>query len=523
MAVQRAINTISLDSDRGAVFRIREPDLARLEQHLFQRYPEREWGTFFSFGYRRTPWGLLISYVDGLWPEAGDLDRTTALTTFREQYSRRAFHAARGVDGLAIGVVHSHPRGYATRPSPLDDDMDSHFAQEFNAYGRGAPYCSLIFQRNETAGLTFSGRACDRGRWHSVKTTLAVGTSIRRFESELVTAPQSSLVADRGVECTTERLQQVLGAPSRLRLQASTVAVIGCSGTGSPAVETLVRAGVGNLVLVDPDRLSASNLERLHGSTWSHLQQPVKPFKVEILRELALSINPEVRVTAFVGNVLHENVVDELVRCDAVLGCTDTVHGRVALGDLANLYLVPSLDVGVRMNGSAGRVTEQLIEFNLLAPGLPCPFCGGRVNPDQLAYELMSEHEREARRQAAEAARRRGDDADQYWRGRPRQLHTVGYLTTAAGAIAAGYVEGLLTGTFELPHTGFQFDLGCERFGFVTPPQEHLTGCNCRHHLGWAEQGRAYKNVSIPDHWPRRAMLLPSTSPATSSGPKQLA
>lgn len=520
MVVQRVMSGIALDTDGEAVFRIREPDLARLEQHLFQRYPEREWGTFFRFGYRRTSWGLLICYVDGLWPEAGDLDRSTPLTTFREQYSRRAFHAAQNADGIAIGVAHSHPRGYATRPSPLDDDMDSYFAREFSAYGNGAPYCSLIFQRNETTGLTFSGRAFDRGRWLAVETAFAAGTTIRRFESELVPRRQSSLGVDSGAESTTERLQQVLGEPSRRRLQASTVAVIGCSGTGSPAIETLVRAGVGNLILVDPERLSPSNLERVHGSTWDHLQRPIKPFKAEILRDLALSINPDVRVTPLVGNVLHENVVDELVRCDAVLGCTDTVHGRVALSDLANHYLVTALDVGVRMNGSAGRVTEQLIEFNLLVPGLPCPFCGGRVSPDQLAYELMSEQEREARRQAAEDARRRGDDADQYWRGRPRQLHTVGYLTTAAGALAAGYVEGMLTGTFEPPHAGFQFDVGCERFGFVTPPHEHLAGCNCRNHLGWAQQGRAFKNVSVPEHWPRRAMLLPS---ATTGGAKRLA
>lgn len=344
-----------------------------------------------------------------------------------------------------------------------------------------------------------------------METMLAVGRSVRRFKSEAAVVRRPPTAPRLGVEHTTERLQQVLGAPSSKRLADSTVAVIGCSGTGSPAVETLARAGVGELILVDPDRLSSSNLERVHGSTWRHLAEPIKPFKVDILRELVLSIAPDARVTSLVGNVLHENVVDQIVRCDAILGCTDTTHGRVGLSDLANHYLVPAIDVGVRMNGTAGRVTEQLIEFNLLVPGMPCAFCGGSVNADHLAYELMSELEREERQRQANAARLRGDDADQYWRGRPRQLHTVGYLTTAAGAIAAGYLEGMLTGTFEPPHVGFQFDLGRERFGFVSPPREYLMECSCRRYIGWAEQARPYKNVAVPSHWPQRAMQSASS------------
>lgn len=103
-----------------ALVRIRESDLVQLEKHLFQRYPFREWGTFFRFGYRRTPWGITVCFVDGLWPRAGELNRQTALTTFHEDYSRRAFHESENVDGLAVGVVHSHPTGCLVGPSDLD-------------------------------------------------------------------------------------------------------------------------------------------------------------------------------------------------------------------------------------------------------------------------------------------------------------------------------------------------------------------------------------------------------------------
>lgn len=506
MALRRSVRPLFLEKDgRDAVVRIRTSDLVRVQQHLFRRYPNREWGTFFRFGYRRAPWGVLVCFVDMLLPDPGDLDRSTALTTFREQYSRRAFHLARGADGLGIGVMHSHPAGCHTSPSELDDDMDGYFARELAAYSNGAPYCSLIFQRSQNSGLTFSGRVCDRGSWLPVETMIEVSAQVRRYQSEL--SPREC-AATPATESTTARLQALLGQPSYERLARAVVGIVGCSGTGSPALEVLCRANVGEIVAVDPERLASSNLERLHGSTRDQLDLAESPYKVEIMRDLVHSINPNAKITPIVGNVLQSNVVDHLIRCDALLGCTDTMHGRAALSDLSKHYLLPAIDVGVRMNGADGRITEQLVELCQFAPELPCAFCQGKINSAQLTYELMSDDERAAQELAAEEAARRGADEDQYWRGRPRQFHTVGYLTTAAGALAAGYMEGVLTGTFAPPHPQFQFDIGVERFGVAVSPQSQSRGCTCGSHLGWADQARPYRNIALPDHWPRRAVVL---------------
>lgn len=503
MAAKHLTHTIRLaDGGRRAVVRIRTSDRERLEKHVFQRYPQREWGTFFRFGWTRTPWGVAVNYLDGIWPEAGDLDRQTGMTTFRDQYSRRAFQAAAGRDRLAVGVVHSHPAGYATSPSPLDDDMDEYFGRELAAYSGGAPYCSLILERNDETGLSFSGRVYDRGEWLPAAELLTVGPRLERQTSALLPA-----AADAGRADTTERLQSLMGQASVRRLGGATVGIIGCSGTGSPAVQVLARAGVGGFVLVDPERLSPSNLERMHGSYRRHLDLPELPYKVDLMREMIAEINPAARVTTFIGNVLHENVFHELLRCDILLGCVDSYHGRVALSDLASYHLVPSIDVGVGMNGKDGRLTEQVVDMTRFSPDLPCAFCRERVDAVELAQELMTEEERLHRQTEAERAAERGDDPDQYWRGRPRQLHTVGYLTTAAGAIAAGYAEGWLTGAFGPPHDSFQFDIGRERLGCVAPPQNGKAGCRCGLLLGWGEAARSYRNVALPRHWPARAVL----------------
>lgn len=510
MAVRRELSggLPLIEDARHSLLRIRSSDLSRLEKHVYQRYPRREWGTFFEFGFRRTAWGLALSYVGGFWPRAGDMDRQVGLTRFLDQYSRRAFHHA-SESPLAIGVVHSHPEECGTFPSPTDDDMDSYFAHEFGAYGKGKPYCSLVLQRSPRTGFTFTGRVYDRGEWFPVEKLFKVGETIEVFHSQ---AEVSQAVSTEANDAARARLVSILGLPSAVRLKDSTVGIVGCSGTGSPAAHVLARAGVGNFVLVDPQRFEDSNLERMHGSSWEHIGAAPSPYKVELVAALISSINPNAKITALAGNILHENVFDELLRCDLLLGCTDTQHARAKLGDVAQHYLLPSLDLGVLMEGEHGKVTSQVCDITLYSPDFPCAFCSQRIDGIELSNELTSEEERAKRQLEAKEASERGDDPDQYWRQRPRQLHTVGYLTTMLGALGAGYAEGMLTGAFHPPHSWFQFDIGRERLGVVAPPRRQASDCACGKYLGWADAAAPYRNVTRPDHWPKRAVLLSRTS-----------
>jgi hypothetical protein len=506
MAVRRELSGgLPLVQDtRHSLLRIRSDDLAKLEKHVYQRYPRREWGTFFEFGYLHTSWGLALSYVGGLWPEPGDMDRQVGLTRFLDKYSRRAFHNT-ATSPLAVGVVHSHPEECGTFPSPTDDDMDGYFARELGAYGNGKPYCSLVLQRSSRTGFTFTGRVYDRGEWFPVEKLFNVGETIELFFSQ-AEEPQS--VPTEANEAARARLVSVLGMRSATRLRDATVGMIGCSGTGSPAAHVLARAGVGNFVLVDPQRFDDSNLERMHGSLWEHIGAEPPPYKVDLVAALIRSINPSAKITALAGNILHENALDELLRCDLLLGCTDTQHARAKLSDVAQHYLLPSLDLGVLMEGQNGRVTSQVCDIMIYSPDFACAFCSGRIDGIELSNELMSEEQRIKRQIEAQEAAERGDDPDQYWRQRPRQLHTVGYLTTMLGALGAGYAEGMLTGAFHPPHSWFQFDISRDRLGVVAPPRTRIPECACGKYLGWADAASAYRNVTKPSNWPTRAILL---------------
>lgn len=405
-------------------------------------------------------------------------------------------------------MIHSHPEGSGTLPSSLDDDMDSYYSKHFEDYAPGRPYCSLIFSRSADESFRFTGRVHVDGQWLPVNELLTIGDALGRESA------QNRFLSDNLVgsafysgQSVTARLETLLGNESGGRLRGATVAIIGCSGTGSPAIEVLVRAGVGRFVLVDPQRFAESNLERLHGSTCDDGRAQERPYKVAIMSRMIREINPRAKVIAIVGNLLDELVLDELLRADLILGCTDTQHSRAALGDFAAHYLVPSIDVGVVFEGANGNVHAQVSQFTQFRPDQPCGFCDGMIDSNALAVELMTDEEKKSRRRAAREANAVGVDGAQYWRGDTPQLITVGYLTSTAGSMAAGYAIGWLTGKFSMPHSRFQFDVGAPEFGFVDVERKRVASCSCGLTRGFADQARADRSVSMPAHWPAAFVL----------------
>ncbi len=245
---------------KRCLFRIQETDRKNLERLIFQRYPAREWGTFFRFGFRRTSWGLVACFVSPERPLPGDLDRSSPTTVFRSRYILRAQHIVEDKP-LAVGVIHSHPRNSATFASDTDDDMDAYFAEEFCRYGEGKPYLSVIFSRETDGSFWFTGRVFDQGEWYPVSEFLSVGDQLQREqaqqrESELLAAQDD---ADGRLESLTARLDELLGRVASKRRSTSKVGIVGCSGTGSPAAHVLARSGVQDFVLVDPQRFGPSN------------------------------------------------------------------------------------------------------------------------------------------------------------------------------------------------------------------------------------------------------------------------
>ncbi|HUS34339.1 MAG TPA: ThiF family adenylyltransferase, partial [Verrucomicrobiae bacterium] len=373
------IRTIVKRVDNICLFRISAANREKLEALVFRRYPRREWGTFFQFGYRFTPWGLHVTFVDAIEPGFGELDEQSGIVEFNAAYILRAQLIAEEV-ALGVGVIHSHPEGCGTGASSLDNDMDAYFASEFSTYTSGRPYVSLRVAKSRGGEFRFSGEAWMNGEILPITDILTVGGTLRREYAELNLRSSTP-------STTNARVGELVGEQAPKRMSLASVGVIGCSGLGSPAVHVLTRAGVRKFVLVDPDRFTDSNHERFHASKSSDLGRDA--FKVELLRRMILEISPDSDVIVIRGNVLDDDVLDHLLRCDLVLGCTDTQHSRAAMSDYATHYLLPCLDAAVLMRAKKGALTEQVGEFARYTADEPCAWCLGRINQSMLWYELM--------------------------------------------------------------------------------------------------------------------------------------
>ena len=124
------------------------------------------------------------------------------------------------------------------------------------------------------------------------------------------------------------------------------IGVVGAGGTGSSVAEQLIRLGAGHLLVADPQRLAASNVTRVYGSSVRDAGRP----KVELIARLASSIGFGTQIETVDGAITFESVLKQFRKCDVIFGCTDDQWGRSLLNRLSIYYCIPVLDLGVRID-----------------------------------------------------------------------------------------------------------------------------------------------------------------------------
>lgn len=101
-----------------------------------------------------------------------------------------------------------------------------------------------------------------------------------------------------------QRTELLIGSDNIEKLKNSNVIVFGLGGVGGATVEALVRAGIGNLSIVDFDTVDKTNLNRQIITTQSVIGKP----KVEVAKDRILSINPNINLTIYNEKFLKENI-----------------------------------------------------------------------------------------------------------------------------------------------------------------------------------------------------------------------
>jgi tRNA A37 threonylcarbamoyladenosine dehydratase len=149
------------------------------------------------------------------------------------------------------------------------------------------------------------------------------------------------------------RTELMLGVDKLQQLRKSHVLVAGMGGVGSWAAEFLVRAGIGELSIVDHDRVSVTNRNRQLAATVSTTGQ----MKVEVMKGRLLDINPELIIhvhPVFLKDEATPALLDS-ARYDYVIDAIDTLSPKIFFIKQCierGLPLVSSMGAGNKLDPS---------------------------------------------------------------------------------------------------------------------------------------------------------------------------
>ena len=293
--------------------------------------------------------------------------------TFAPQFLVAVTRRARAT-GRSLAFVHTHPSGFPDF-SMVDDATERgllDFLKERNPEGHG-----------------FSIVLCD-----GIPVTRRFGTEERvsiRSVGDKITTFQDSAYA-LGASNRYDRQIRAFGAEGQSVLRNLSIAIVGLGGTGSVAAQQLGHLGVGRFILVDPDALEDTNLNRVVGTSDASVGQE----KIEISMALIRQINPDAEVEPYKGSAMDPAAIELLKSVNAIFICTDSHVSRAHLSEFSYQYLIPAFDIGVSINARDGVVGAITGRTQMLAPGLPCLTCSNALDPKRIREELMTPEQRAA-------------------------------------------------------------------------------------------------------------------------------
>lgn len=136
-----------------------------------------------------------------------------------------------------------------------------------------------------------------------------------------------------------QRTELLIGPDNIEKLKNSNVIIFGLGGVGGAALESLVRAGIGELTIVDFDTVDITNLNRQIITT----QNSIGKLKVEVAHDRMLSINPDVKINVFAEKFSKENsyIFFENKKYDYIIDAIDLITHKLNLIEYAAKNKVP--------------------------------------------------------------------------------------------------------------------------------------------------------------------------------------
>lgn len=159
------------------------------------------------------------------------------------------------------------------------------------------------------------------------------------------------------------RTEILIGKQGIEKIEKAKVIIYGIGGVGSYTTEALARAGIGNLILVDNDKITLSNINRqIHATT-----KTVGKNKVDIMKKRIEEINPNANVQVYMNKENEENLIN--TECSYVVDAVDTIKTKLKLIEKANEIGVPIISA----MGAGNKLDPTKFEVSDIYKTSECP------------------------------------------------------------------------------------------------------------------------------------------------------
>ena len=162
-----------------------------------------------------------------------------------------------------------------------------------------------------------------------------------------------------------------VGPTGQKKIINSKVLVVGAGGLGCPVIDYLSRAGVGNIGVVDNDKVNISNIHRQ--SIYS--SKDIGKFKVNVVKQKIKLINPQVKIKTFKLRVNKKNIEEISKSYDFIVDGSDNFKTKFLL----NKYCLNHKKILIV--GAISKMDGHIFTFDYKNKNNPCLKCFYQTEP----------------------------------------------------------------------------------------------------------------------------------------------
>ena len=156
-----------------------------------------------------------------------------------------------------------------------------------------------------------------------------------------------------------------IGALGQKKISSSKILIIGAGGLGCPVADLLSRAGVGEIGIVDNDKVTLSNLHR----QTIYNYKDINKYKVNVLKDKIKKINSNVKIKVFKVRITENNAKNIIKKYDFIIDGSDNFKTKFLINKIC-LKLKKKLIVG-----AISKFQGHIFTFNFKNSRAPCLQC----------------------------------------------------------------------------------------------------------------------------------------------------